>query len=205
MFRRKRCRNCGESIKGSWEFCPFCGVQIRARYRPFERLFEDIEREFRDIDRFFRPMLRMPTFEKFPGRGGGISITISSGLGREPRIEVRTSGEYKKLEPEIKRRFGIKEPIKELEERPKERLKIPKVTEEPEMKIERAGKREIISIKLPEVKKIEDVEIKKLEQSIEVKAFTDDKAYFKLIPIAQDVTISEKRLEDGVLKIELER
>jgi len=40
----------------------------------------------------------------------GISITIHSGTGMKPRIEVKTYGDYKKLEPEIKRRLGIKVP-----------------------------------------------------------------------------------------------
>jgi HSP20 family molecular chaperone IbpA len=126
----------------------------------------------------------------------------------KPKVEIKTSGEYKKLEPELKRKFGIKPAIEEVEEekmeRKKHKVKLPKVTEEPESEIQTIGNKQIISIKLPDVKSEDDIEIKRLEQSIEVKAFTDDKAYFKLIPIPKDGSIS-KKFKDGILKIEIEK
>jgi hypothetical protein len=137
-------------------------------------------------------------------KGGGISITIQSGTGMEPKIEIKTSGEYKKLEPEIKRKLGIKPAIEEVEEEvEKKPRKIPKITEEPETKIEKIGNLQRIQIKLPDVKSEDDIEVKSLEQSIEVKAFAGDKAYFKLLPITG--TIIKKEFKDKILKIEVER
>jgi len=207
MFEKKKCRECGEKVSDKWDFCPYCGAPLREReFEPFD-IFEDIEKEFRRIDRMFgfEPL----KFRIKPGiRGGGISITIQSGTGMEPKIEVRTSGEYKKLEPEIKRRLGIKPGVEEVSEEEaeeeKRKVRVPKVTEEPEAEVKSLGNKQIISIKLPDVKSEKDIEVKKLEQSMEIKAFAGDKAYFKLIPLPANASIVKKEFKNGVLRIEVE-
>lgn len=204
IFERKRCPSCGERVSKSWRFCPYCGEElIERKIRP-RGIFEDIEKEFERIDKTFgSEFFRFPKIGFKPiTRGGGISITISSATGREPEVEVKTSGEYKKLEPEIKRKLGVKPTIEEIQDGRKP-TRIPKVTEEPETKVEHLPTKDIIRIKLPDVKE-GDIEIKRLEQSIEIKAFADDKAYFKLIPIPSNAYIS-KEFKDGILKIEVER
>ncbi|MEM7824976.1 MAG: zinc-ribbon domain-containing protein, partial [Candidatus Aenigmatarchaeota archaeon] len=116
MFSKKKCINCNEEIKKGWEFCPHCGEKIelekperREMITPFEDIFGDIEKEFERIDKMFGfDSFKFPSIKMKPGmRGGGISITVQSGTGIEPKIEVKTSGEYKKLEPEIKRKLGV--------------------------------------------------------------------------------------------------
>ena len=222
MFGKRVCPNCGESIKEGWEFCPHCGEGIEAETRggrgmraPLGDVFGDIDKEFERIDKMFGfGPFKLPSFKLNPRMGGGgISITVQSGTGMEPKVEVKTSGEYKKLEPELKRKLGVKPGIEEVgkEKAGKEKVgsgrsgvKLPKVTEEPESEIRNLGGKQIISIKLPGVESEDDIEIRKLEQSIEVKALAGDKAYFKLIPTPMDVTIS-KKFKDGVLKIEIER
>ncbi|MEM5772642.1 MAG: zinc ribbon domain-containing protein [Candidatus Aenigmatarchaeota archaeon] len=219
MFEKKKCPNCGEKIKDEWNFCPYCGEEFvkRARTRessliPFgEDIFEEIEKEFERMDKMFGlPSFKFSSFKSKPfARGGGISITIRSGTGMEPKIDVKTSGEFKKIEPELKRKLGLKSPVEEVEEEAEEEKveprKIPKVTEEPETQVKNLGDRQIISIKLPGVESEEDIEIKKLEQSLEVKAFAGEKAYFTLLPIPKGSSILEKKFKDGVLNIEIKR
>jgi len=218
MFENKVCPNCGERIKKGWVFCPHCGgeIEIKKSKRKemtttFGSIFDDIDKEFERMDKMFRfDSLKFPCFKMKPGmKGGGISITVQSGTGIEPKVEVKTSGEYKKLEPEIKRKLGVKPAIEEVEEenieKKKVMKKIPKVTEEPETEIQTVGNKQIISIKLPGVKSEDDIEIKKLGQSMEVKAFAGDKAYFRLIPMSRDATPRSKKFENGVLKLEIER
>lgn len=194
MFGKAKCRRCGKKLKKLWSFCPHCGKPVEER-RSFS-IFDEIEKEFERIKMFG---FKFPKFHK-PIRGREISITIRSGTGIQPEIRIKTSGEHKKLEPEIKKRLGVRESIREIEE-PKRKIK---VVEEPETKIEKVGAKEIINIKLPGVKNEGDIEIKRLEQSIEVKAFAGEKAYFKLIPIPLNAKV-DKNFEDGVLKIEVER
>lgn len=153
--------------------------------------------------RFFKfPKIDM----KSPSRSGGVNITIRSGTGMEPKIDVKTTGEYKKLEPDIKRKLGIRKGVSEVEEEPekvKPRRKPPKITEEPETNIKRKGNKISIKIKLPDVKDSKDIEIRKLKQSLEVKAFAGDKAYFKLIPVNPNLQIYDRNFEDGILNIEI--
>jgi HSP20 family molecular chaperone IbpA len=204
MFEKKKCPACGKKVEKEFSYCPYCGASLEEseefEFRPF-RIFEDIDKEFERIDKMFsKDFFKFPKFE----RGGGISITIQSGTGMKPKIEVKTSGEYKKLEPEIKRRLGIKPAIEEVEEEvEKKPRRIPKVTEEPETKIEKIGNKQRIEIKLPDVKSEKDIEVRDLEQSIEVKAFAGDKAYFKLLPIVGNVT--KKEFKNGILRIEVEK
>lgn len=191
-------------MKGDFCFCPYCGEELVEReIRPFRSIFEDVEKEFERIDKMFSSeFFRFPRIKFEPlTRGGGISITIHSATGKQPEVKVKTFGEYKKFEPEIKRKLGVKAPVEEVvEEKPR---KIPKVTEEPETKVEKVNNSLIITVKLPGVKSEEDIKIRKLEQSMEIRAFGDDKAYFTLIPIKAGMEISKKSLKDDVLKVEL--
>jgi HSP20 family molecular chaperone IbpA len=209
MFGIKKCRSCRKELKKDWIVCPYCGesirevVKIQVPYDIFENIEKDIKKEFERIDklsglRFFK----FPKIDIQPFGGTGVNIIIKTNTGMKPKVNVKTFGGYKKLEPEIKRRFGVKESVEKVEEYKPER-KPPKITEEPETKIETFDNEETINIKLPDVKSADDIEIRKLEQSLEVKAFADDKAYFKLVPIKPHSQISEKSFKNGVLKIAL--
>lgn len=204
MFESKKCKNCGKGVKNEWIYCPYCGVSVKERVRRpydiFEEIRRDIEREFKRIDKFGPRFFKFPRIDVKP-RGEGIHITIRNITGMKPKVDVKTSGGYRKLEPQIKRKLGVKEEGEVKEFKPKR--KPPKITEEPETKVERIGNKQLITIKIPDVKSLEDIDIRKLEQSLEVKAFAGDKAYFKLIPVKPNVQISGRRFKNGILKIEL--
>jgi HSP20 family molecular chaperone IbpA len=187
-------------LSKDWDFCPKCGRPVKEENIEglFSGMFDDIEKEFERIDKMFK----MSDFDLKPAkgvRGGSIHITVQSGTGMKPKVEIKTTGDYKALEPEIKKKFGLEE-VKEVEEKPRK----VKITEEPETRKTVKGGKTIIKLELPGVKSEDDIEIKRLEQSIEVKAFADDKAYFKLIPIPENAKIT-KTFKDGVLEIDIER
>jgi HSP20 family molecular chaperone IbpA len=161
--------------------CKNCGERIEDKWNFCPRCGNGIKNRniFDDFDKEFQGLGKafgIPKIDLKPG-SDGVSIIISSG-------EIRPS-----IRREVRK-----------EERP---VKIAKSTEEPETKIERKGNRQTINIKLPGVKK-EDIEIKRLENSIEIKAFTGDKAYFKLIPVPSNAAII-KSFENEMLKIEVMR
>lgn len=209
MFEKKKCPHCSRKIKNGWDYCPFCREDLTEKEKP-ETMFDpfglskNIEKGFERIDKQFnRDFSSMP---KPKPKGMGISITIHGGSNGKPMIEVRTSGNNRKMEPGIRSNlpgYGIEDAKTQVPERVLTR--IPKTTEEPETRIENMGKRERIHIKLPDVKDEKDIEIRRLEQSVEVKAFSGDKAYFKLIPIPSNSSITEKEFKKGILKIEVER
>jgi len=204
MFESKKCRKCGKGLKEEWIACPYCGEGTKDRRN--YNMFHNIDKEFERIDKIFGPMfIKFPKMDmENPFKGGGISIIIKSGTGMKPQIDVKTAGEYKKIEPYVKRKIGVREGFEGVrEDRIERKIRTPKTTEEPDVKISREGNKATINIKLPDVKTPNDIEIKKLEQSIEIKAFAGDKAYFKLIPIKPNSEISEKSFNNGVLKIEV--
>jgi HSP20 family molecular chaperone IbpA len=217
MFRKRKCPRCDKEIKEDWEFCPYCGYPLKEKYRVEEKFFEEfddfggfekevferIEKEFEEL--FKMPIFKIPRIKISSPRVSGISITIYSRTGMKPRIEVKTDGYYKKFEPEIKRRLGIKVPVEEVEESEEKEVEynLPTTTEEPEAKVSKEGKKTIIEVKLPDVEKEEDIEVKRFEQSIEIRARAKDKLYFKLLPITGEII--NKSFKDGVLKIEIER
>jgi HSP20 family molecular chaperone IbpA len=207
MFGSKSCKNCGKKLKDDWIACPYCGFGIREKrpYNNIDNFGKYIEKEFEKIDKMFGPVfVKFPKVEnEFPFKGGGISIIIKSNQGMKPQIQVRNIGDYNKFRPEVKKRIGVQEGIGQSEQ--KRKIRIPKRTEEPEVKIERVNGKESITINLPDVNKSENIEIRRLEQSLEIKAFANDKAYFKLIPIEPDMEISNKAFKDGILRIELVR
>ncbi|MEM5828445.1 MAG: zinc ribbon domain-containing protein [Candidatus Aenigmatarchaeota archaeon] len=212
--RNMRCPCCGREVEANWTYCPYCGCMLG--FRTFEDFFE-FEREyirdfFEDFDRLvrktFKELLKPFDIEKEPYvRGGGISIVIKSESGKKPKVYVKTFGDYKDLEPkikeDIKKRIGIEEIEEEKPEKVKEVREV-KVTEEPEVKIKRDLHRIEIEVDLPDVESAKDIEISELEESIEIRAYAKDKAYFKIISKPKNKSIVEKKFEKGKLKIILE-
>ncbi len=184
MFWDKKCRNCKSKIDGKWLFCPSCGMTLKEMREP--DMFKEIDKEFRQIDKMME--MKIPKFMlKPPLKAKGVSITITSDNASPPKINVQTYGGHKHHHEH------------KLEEKP---VRIPQTTEEPETKIQKTQNKQIITLNLPDVRNLEDIEIKQLDQSIEIKAFAGDKAYFKLIPIPSNAMVNNE-FKDGVLKIEV--
>jgi len=195
MFEKKQCARCGEKIKDEWDFCPHCGRKFSHREKEMQDIFEEMEKDF-EAEPFI-----LPQFKAKPVmRGGRIDIIIHGGTGMQPRIDVRTSGDFRKQE--VKRKVSVGPYPEEKIEKEKVKGRTAKTTEEPEAETQNVGNRRIISIKLPNVKSEKDIEIKKMEQSVEVKAYAGDKAYFKLIPIPANAEVSGK-FDNGMLKLEI--
>jgi len=210
MFGKKeKCGRCGRDVNKDWSYCPFCGYPLKKEYREeefrslfgFDEFDRFIEKELREFDKLFKMDFTIPKIRMPEGGFSGISITIHGGTGVKPKIEVKTYGEMKKYEPEIKKKLGIKEVVEEEEE--KEEYKPPKITEEPEAKVRDLGNKVVIEVSLPDVEDEKSIKITPLEQSLEIRARTKDKLYFKLLPISG--RILKKELKDGKLIIEVEK
>lgn len=182
----------------------------------FKKLVREMDKQFRELDREIgkEKIRKMPIEKtKMPFmRQGGISINISSGEGA-PVIKVKSFGdipEFREMAAQIKpgykpsyeeeekdRKTKIKQPISE--EKAKELAKLPR--QEAESKVRRLSGKVIYEIELPGVKNIKDVIVNQLENSIEVKAFAKDKAYFKFLPVS--LPLLNYKLEDNKLILEL--
>jgi len=196
MWKKKVCPSCGEKVKDDWKFCPYCGSNLTERSKsPFENIFEEVEKEFKKFDKIFSfdsetfPKIK---FKSFPP-GTIISITLTG--HSPPRVSMK---------PLEKPHLEEKLPTTQKEAAPKKKIRIPKVTEEPATEVKTEKDKNIIILKLPEVKTEEDIEIKKLENSVEVKAFAGDKAYFKLIPIPRYAEVTSS-FKNGILTLEIKK
>ncbi len=221
----KKCKNCGEKISNKYKYCPHCSTQLNSNqdwgmlgkddFMPsidevkfprgfnmiFNSLLKNLNKQFGELDNGMekeRIELNKPRIKK-----GGLSISISTSGNNPPEIKVRSLGnepKFKRQEEKIKKQ--IKEiPSKSLSQKNLKKIsKLPK--EEPKTNIRRLADKVIYEIDMPKVKSIKDVSIVRLENSIEIKALTKDKAYVKLIPI--NLPISDYKLSKGKLVLELE-
>jgi predicted nucleic acid-binding Zn-ribbon protein len=180
----------------------------------FKNLIKEMDKQFKALDKEIgkemqekaRKEIKKP---KQPGKNkidkGGISINISSKNG-VPTIKVKSFGnipKFQNMEKDIEKKDRKKEkkmPVKKIsKEKAKKIAKLPR--EEAESKVRRVGDRVIYEIELPGVKNMEDVFINKLENSIEIKAFSKNKAYFKFLPVT--LSLLKHKLEKEKLILEL--
>ncbi len=178
---------------------------------PFKKLIRDIDKQFRELDKNIGEAKMKRT--NIPVHSQGISIKVGSSPDGQPVIKVRQFGPGQKIQlqpiKEIKqggksnkstKKEEIKLPTKKLTKAQQAKIaKLPK--EEPKTQVRRLTDKIIYEIILPGVKNEKEIMINKLENSIEIKAFTKDKAYFKLIPVS--LPIKNYYLEKDKLILEL--
>lgn len=210
MFKKKKCHSCGEKISGDYNFCPYCGASTSKSSKNedwgllgkndldfsnstnipginmiFNSLIKNLDKQMRDIEG--PQKAKKPKMKK-----SGISISIHSSGNKNPEIRVKSFGNN-----EIKKKKTIET---------KEKIKLPSTKpgkfsglrkEEPETNIRRFSDKVIYEIKMPGVKSIEDISISQLEDSIEIKALSKNKVFYKVIPINLPIKkydFSEKKL-----------
>lgn len=177
MFeKRTLCPDCGAKVDKKWGFCPNCGSDLSSgrEREPFDSFFADVEKEFANISKIFSEPL------------GGISIVISG--GKKPGILLNA--------PKQK----VKQPrqIQEVKKRRTARF-----SEEPKTEIEKTEHSIKIKVDLPQIKNHKDIEIRRLSHSLEIRAYSGDKVYFKLIPLPEKSSVINKDFKNGKLMIEV--
>jgi len=226
MFKKK-CPNCGKRISKDFEFCPYCGCNIKKQEEErnygflgrddslfpdmempfgfnklFNTLMKQLDRQFKELDRELGIAKKTERKKKEPKvKSTGISISISTGTGKKPEIRVRGFGpgiKIKQISPEIEPTKKVTKSIIS-EEKAKKLSKLPK--KEAETKVRRLANKIIYEINLPGVKSLKDIMINQLENSIEIKAFSKDKAYFKLLPIKLPILNYKLNKEKLILEL----
>ena len=184
MFK-KNCSSCAKKIDKKFSYCPYCGFSFKKAKE--ESDFGMIGRD--DFEENFQePELKMPfgldkvmnsLVKQLEKQMSGMGD--SSGMPKGFRIQISTG------KPQVKQVQGKKvtEKIIISEEEFERRKKLP--IEDAESKIRRIGEGIVYEISVPGVGSKQDVMITKLENSIEVKAYSKDKCYLKTIPLNVDV------------------
>ncbi len=180
---------------------------------PFNMMIKQLEKQLeKEMKQMDRGMNEPPTFdedEKIPTNSAkaaqprveGFSINISTSSNGQPVIKFNQIGDNNSKVSRQTRKI-VKDNCKFAsnitDTQAEEFSKLPK--EDPKTSVRRLTDRIIYEIILPGVKE-NDLIISKMENSIEIKAFTKDKAFFKLIPVSLPILSSQ--LEDNKLILEL--
>ena len=203
MFSNQKCKRCEEKFSKKYNFCPHCGLSIKEEYDdqlfepifklgfPFNKLFKDLEKQMKGLEpSFFEEGSEDSMFK-------GISINIDT-LNGQPTIRIKPAVDNREEEKEGKDHLNFNQIESLTEEKALKFSNLPR--EEAPTKVKRLSNRLIYEICLPGVKK-EDVMISRMEKSIEVKAFSDEKAFFKIIPLSMQILKSH--FKEDLLTLEL--
>jgi HSP20 family molecular chaperone IbpA len=221
MFRKKKCPNCGEKIRGNYNFCPYCQAPLHdfeskniedwgmlgrndsidtdeiklpmGLNTIFNSLVKNLNNQLKEIEEQNHKNVRSEV------KKGGISISISTSGDKPPEIKVRSFGnipEFKEKGERIKKQEKMNLPSSNS----KKFSGLPKA--EPKTEIRRFSNRVVYEIRLPGVKSTKDISIIQLENSIEIKALAKDKVFYKIIPI--NLPIRNYALSKGKLILELD-
>lgn len=171
-----KCKKCNTEIEKNWNFCPICGSAIKKAVTiPFKI---NLSGDFDDFDEIFEQ-----TFKEVN--------RIFKAFGFPGQLEIKTSKKVPiKLKPQN-------------QEQQQEKERIIRFIEEPKTKIERTPSSINVELQLPGVGTMSNISIKKLEESIEIRAYAGDKMYFKLIPVRPGADISERKFANDVLTIKI--
>jgi hypothetical protein len=222
------CPRCG-ARKGADEFDSFGRDLFSQMFSRMRSSFKDIDSiwdmsdkdvEALDLSPWFSQRGREGDKPRGPVKGKGFTVRITSGTGMKPKVDVRTFGGVDKarLEDRLKGSLVVRQggvPVRQPAEpkdaeKPRRRFGLPSLarkgaptcTEEPNAEVKRIGDSVNVDICLPGVKSEEDVEIKELESSIEVRAMAGDKAYFKILTKPSQFRLSKSSFGNGNLHLE---
>ena len=226
------CPRCNERIAETWSFCPRCGAKLPSSEHsvgqplktPFAEIFKDIEKQVKDalgadLSRDIEFFDLKPEFiKKHPlFRSGGFRIKVTRTGEASPNIDIKAFGDIdektaEKIQEAIRTQSTMKSPLKVeaiRKEKPREvvenRAPARQVSEysEPMCETKWLGDHLVVDLDLPDVICSEDIEIKKLGESIEVKAFAGNKGYFKILSIPKDTKLISKRFSRNKLSLKI--
>lgn len=199
MFNKK-CPNCAKKTEKDFNFCPYCGLSFKQQREEEEfgilgrddDIIKEMKQEMKlpmGMDKLMNSLIKQLDKE-LGGLGmgsGNFKIQISNGA---PEQQIRKTTPLAKTE-KIENNFSA-------EEMPK-RKNLPK--KEAQSNVRRLSDRIVYEISVPGVKEKENIVISKLENGIEIKAYSKDLCYSKIIPLKMDIL--RYKLKDGVLFLEL--
>ncbi len=180
---KKKCPSCAKKVDKKYSYCPFCGesFKIWKDKEDFGMIGrEDDEQDnIREnipmplgLDRIMNSLMKQLEKQMNGNKNpnGGFRIQVSTG---KPKTN--------KVHPKI-RKVPEKPEIFSVDERELERRKSLK-KEDAVSRVRRLADKIIYEISTPGVKSKSDVTITRLEKGFEVKAYSKDRCYYKVIPL----------------------
>ena len=208
MFKKRKCKNCNRKIDDSYDFCPHCGQSTN---NSLDWGILGKTDTINELNQFPDSMLG-GMLGKMLGR---TMKMLEKEIQREMKTQnhgPRTNFELiingKRVDPKnirvaqqpIQRKIPKQKILPSLSSESSKKIsKLPK--KEPLTNIRRFADKVIYELKMPSVHSLQDISIIKLENSIEIKALANKKAYFKIIPIS--LPIINYKFSDEKLVLEL--
>ena len=174
-------------MEKGWNYCPKCGEEKKGFFRnPFKGFGEKLFTK--SFDKMFKQVFDSMQEVDLESDGSKNFVIKMSNLDGVPDVQVFNS----KKKPVVKKRV-----------QPRMSNRVLKNVEEPEAKLRDYGNSLFVELTIPSVKSINDVEIVKLGESVEIRAFGKGKSYFKMISVPKASNVLKKELKDGKLFVEL--
>lgn len=211
MFKKK-CPACDKKIEKKFNFCPWCGHSFKKQRveEDFGMLGQDdeIEQQIANqlqlpfgmngifnglIKQLEKELANMENIQSPQGMPKGFKIHISTGQpGQQPKMVPMK-------QPRKKQPATIQ--VEEADEAEKERRANLKRVDA-KSSIRRLPEGIIYEIDAPGVRTVKDVVITKLEESMEVKIYAEDKCYVKSLPLKMDVVEFSVQENKVLLKLQ---
>ncbi|RLG12734.1 hypothetical protein DRN73_01660 [Candidatus Pacearchaeota archaeon] len=191
-MKKSHCPKCKREIDSKYDFCPYCGSPLDNK-NDWGMLGKNDAPEFSE---FSLPGLFN---ENIIGKMLGSAMKM---LEREMQKEMKNNFESPKSNFQLfvngkkipigeknkeqrKKRIQNSSPVQIInqfsQEEQKKFLSLPRF--EPQTNVRRLSDRIIYEIKIPGIKSQKEISIKRLENSIEIKALVNNKAYYKIIKV----------------------
>ena len=202
---KQKCPGCGEKINKKFNYCPYCRHSFKKQKEEDNFGMLGLDDFVSDMDAGLGNEIKLPLglnklmnslmkqlekelggIEKEGRMPRGFSIQISSGKPRMRQINSQVDEEKIKIG-------------KVSSEEIKRRSELPRV--EAGSTIRRIGDTIVYELSTPGVDNKKDVIITKLEKSLEVKAYSKSKCYYKVIPLKVEILRWGVRDEKVVLEL----
>ncbi len=207
MFKKKKCSKCSRNIEKKFDFCPYCANPL---YNPedygllgindeigsinplagstggsfFEKLIGNamkmIQKEISELDRQEQQMRKNPdTDSNFQLYINGRKVNLPANLSgmQINRMPVGQNTESIQKQPRARANSAPKISDETL----KHSAKLPR--KEPKTKLTRFKDKVVYELDIPGLNSLDKVLVNRLENSIEIKAFTEKAVYTKTLPV----------------------
>ncbi len=205
MFKYLKCKSCNGKIKKNFNFCPHCGFSLKSRKISNKGGIIGMNDMIKDIKMPFGLNTIMKSLAKQLDKEiGTLNFNNPQESNNPPRgfkIQISTGKpSINNLQQEVIPKQQLIEEVNQISKKELLRRKnLEKV--KPISTIRRLPEGLIYEISVPGIKNKKEISVINLENSIEIKAYSKDKCYEKIIPIKSEI-ISYK-IKDGKILLKL--
>ncbi len=183
------CETCGAEAERGWKFCPKCGTELR-RKSFLEYGMADV---FAGLAANIAKKLLFDMHLPSEKSEGAFAVRVMQWPVHGFSFpNMRFSGEP----------GHAKKRIAELGAPAKARP-VPKETIEPKAEFNKMPGKLVVEVDAPGVESIEDVDVLEMGTSVEVRAYSGETLYFKIISVPKKSSVMSKKVEGGKVVLEM--